>query len=242
MVLFQEDDNHDEHVIYYLSRSLSSMEIKYQHVEKLALDAIQAVQHFRHYILSRKTTVFSHCNPMQHILTCQLLGGKYSKCIVSLQEFDLEFDRATLKKYLVFIKLIYDFPHTAMEKVAVDLLPDESLFLISTDDIWYEDIIIYLQTQNFRPTLSSNERRHVCYQARHYIVLGDTHYRRGIDSVFQRCLTFDEVEKDLNDCHSGACSGHMSGYAISHKTLRAGYFWPSLFTDCITALQQCHAC
>jgi hypothetical protein len=35
MVLVQEDDNHDEHVIYYLSRSLSSTEIKYQHVEKL---------------------------------------------------------------------------------------------------------------------------------------------------------------------------------------------------------------
>jgi hypothetical protein len=37
MVLVQEDDAHDEHVIYYLSRSLTSTEIKYQHVEKLAL-------------------------------------------------------------------------------------------------------------------------------------------------------------------------------------------------------------
>jgi hypothetical protein len=76
MVLVQEDDNHDEHVIYYLSRSLSSMEIKYQHVEKLALVAIQVVQRFLHYILSRNNTVISHCNPMKHILTRQLLGGK----------------------------------------------------------------------------------------------------------------------------------------------------------------------
>jgi hypothetical protein len=76
LVLAQEDDNHDEHVIYYLSRSLSPTKIKYQHVEKLALAAVQAVQRFRHYILSRKTTVISHCNPMQHILTRQLLGGK----------------------------------------------------------------------------------------------------------------------------------------------------------------------
>jgi hypothetical protein len=76
MVLMQEDDAHDEHVIYYLSRSLTSTEIKYQHVEKLALVAVQAVQRFCHYILARKTTVISHCNPMQHILTRQLLGGK----------------------------------------------------------------------------------------------------------------------------------------------------------------------
>jgi hypothetical protein len=69
----------------------------------------------------------------------------------------LEFDRATSKKSLVFAELICDFPHTETEKVAVDSLPDESLSLISTDDIWYGDIIIYLQTQTFRPALSSAE-------------------------------------------------------------------------------------
>jgi hypothetical protein len=91
MVLVQEDDSNDEHVIYYLSRSLTPTETKYLHVEKLALVGVQAVQCFRHYVLSCKTTMISNCNPMQHILTCQLLGGKYSKWIVILQEFDLEF-------------------------------------------------------------------------------------------------------------------------------------------------------
>jgi hypothetical protein len=76
MVLVQEDDANDEHVIYYLIRSLTLTEIKYLHVEKLALTSIQTVQRFRHYILSRKTTVISHYNPMQQILTRQLLGGK----------------------------------------------------------------------------------------------------------------------------------------------------------------------
>jgi hypothetical protein len=60
--------------------------------------------------------------------------------------------------------------------------------------------------------------------------------------VFRRCLNFEEAERALNDCHSGACGGHMSGYATAHKILRAGYFWPSLFKDCITAVQKCHAC
>jgi hypothetical protein len=79
MVLVQEDDSHDEHVIYYLSRSLTTNETKYLHVEKLALESFQVVQRFRHYILLRKTIVISDCNPMQHILTRQFLGGKYSK-------------------------------------------------------------------------------------------------------------------------------------------------------------------
>ena len=78
---------------------------KYLHVEKLALAVVQVVQHFRHYILLRKTIVISDCNPMQHILTRQLLGGKYSKWIVILQDFDLEFERANSKKYLVFFRI-----------------------------------------------------------------------------------------------------------------------------------------
>jgi hypothetical protein len=81
MVLVQEDDTQDEHVIYYLIRSLTTTEAKYLHVEKLALEIVQDVQRFRHYILLRRTTVISDCNPMQHILTCQFLGGKYSKWI-----------------------------------------------------------------------------------------------------------------------------------------------------------------
>jgi hypothetical protein len=233
MVPVQEDDSHDEHVIYYLSRSLTTTETKYLHVEKMACVVIQAIQRFQHYILLSKTTVISNYNPMKHILTCQLLGGEYSKWIVILQEFDLEFERAKSKKSLVFVELICDLPCSNMKNVAEDSLPDESLFMISSDGLWYGDIIIYLHTQNFWPDLSNTDHCRIHYQACHYIILGDTLYRRGIVSMFQRCLTFDEAKKALTGYHSGACAGHMSGYATTQKILRDGYFWPSLFKDCI---------
>jgi hypothetical protein len=51
MLLIQEDVANDEHVIYYLSRILMPTEIKYLHVEKLALATVQSIQCFRHYIL-----------------------------------------------------------------------------------------------------------------------------------------------------------------------------------------------
>jgi hypothetical protein len=63
MVLVQEDDSHDEHVIYYLIRSLMTTEIKYIYYLS------QFIQNFCHYILLRKTMIISDCNPMQHILT-----------------------------------------------------------------------------------------------------------------------------------------------------------------------------
>ena len=51
MVLVQEDEELQEHVIYYLSQNLIDAEICYSHVEKLSLDTIHAVQRLRHYIL-----------------------------------------------------------------------------------------------------------------------------------------------------------------------------------------------
>jgi hypothetical protein len=115
----------------------------------------------------------------------------------------------------VFPELICDFPHSEMENVAADSLPNESLFLINTDDLWHGDIIIYLQTQTFQPTLSSTDRCRIRYQAHQYIILGDTLYHRGIDFVFRRCLKLNEAKKALNDCHSGAYGGHMFGYATA---------------------------
>ena len=41
--LVQEDDKIQEHVIYYLSRALARPELRYSHIEKLALADVYAV-------------------------------------------------------------------------------------------------------------------------------------------------------------------------------------------------------
>ena len=53
MVLVQEDEELHEHVIYYLSWNLIDAELRYSHVEKLALAIVHVVQRLRHYILLR---------------------------------------------------------------------------------------------------------------------------------------------------------------------------------------------
>jgi hypothetical protein len=76
-----------------------------------------------------------------------------------------------------------------------------------------------------------------------YLLIGDILYRRGVDTILRRCLTIDEADKVLNDCHSDACGGHLSGISTMQKIIQAGYFWPTLFHDCIHAVKrskQCH--
>ena len=91
MVLVQEDEELHEHVIYYLSQNLIDAELHYSHVEKLSLATVHAVHLLRHHILFRQTLVVSHINPFQFVLTRRMIGGKYNKWIVILQEFDLKF-------------------------------------------------------------------------------------------------------------------------------------------------------
>eukprot|EP00253_Pinus_taeda_P020880 PITA_20880 len=162
--------------------------------------------------------------------------------IVILQEFDLEFTAAKSKKSLVFAKLLCSLPSIAASSQLEDSIPDETLFLISTLDPWYGNIIVYLQTSSFHLETSKDAHRWIRHQAQPYRIVGDTLYRLGVDSVLHRCLTLKEAERVLNDYHSSACGGHMSGYAIAQKILRAGYFWPSIFKDCILAVRSCHEC
>ena len=76
IILVQEDEELQEHVIYYLSWNLIDTEIHYSHVEKLVLATVHAVQWLRHYILLRQTLVVAHVNPFQFILTQKDDWGK----------------------------------------------------------------------------------------------------------------------------------------------------------------------
>ena len=84
MVLVETDENKQEHVIYYLSKSLVDIETSYTHVEKLSLSTLIAVQNFCHYILLHTTNVHADINPMCCILTRHVLEGKYYRFIVIL--------------------------------------------------------------------------------------------------------------------------------------------------------------
>ena len=66
-----------------------------------------------------------------------MIGGKYNKWIVILQEFDLEFVSTKSKKSLIFAKLISDFSSLDEGEIHEDSFIDEHIFLISTTNPWY---------------------------------------------------------------------------------------------------------
>jgi hypothetical protein len=156
------------------------------------------------------------------MLTRWVIGGNISIWIVILQEFDLDFVSAKPKKSLVFVKLISELSVDSSDITHEESPIKGDLFPNASFDPWYGDMLVYLQTLKCLASSSHDERRCIRHQARNYLILDDTLYHRGVDCVIRRCLIHEEVELVLNDCHTGACGGHLSGLETTQNILRPG--------------------
>jgi hypothetical protein len=121
-----------------------------------------------------------------------------------------------------------------------DSLADENIFLISSSDPRYGDILIYFKTLNLSQHVSRDDQRPIRHQAKNYLIIGDMLYRRGVDVIFHHCLNHEEAEAALNECHSGACGEHLSWLVTTQKVLGFGYFLPSIFKYCVQVIKKCH--
>lgn len=112
---------------------------------------------------------------MKYILSHQILGGHYSKWVVILYEFDLVFSTPKVKKSLVLAELMVGLPRVSQLLQELESLPNDSLFLMDSSDPWYGDILVYLQTQCFRPSTTKDDNRCLRHLAQHYLIVGDVY-------------------------------------------------------------------
>ena len=102
---------------------------------------------------------------MRHILSHQVIIGKYSKSIVILQQFDLVFIVSKAKNSLVFAELLSDLTIVDPNEIAHNPLPNEVVYLIGTTDPSSGEILVYLQVQRFNTELSLGDCHRIHHQA-----------------------------------------------------------------------------
>jgi len=93
------------------------------------------------------------------VLTRCVIGGKISRWIVILQEFELDFISAKYKNSLVFAKLILELPIENGDVSHEESPINEDIFLIASSDPWYGDIPMYIQTLKCSASTSHYESR-----------------------------------------------------------------------------------
>jgi len=107
---------------------------------------------------------------------------------------------------------------------------------------WYFDIKRYVESKEYPPEASDNDKRTLRRLAASFLMSGNILYKRNHDMVLLRCVNAKEAENMLREVHEGSFGTHANGRAMARKILRAGYYWLTKESDCCLHGRKCHKC
>ena len=107
---------------------------------------------------------------------------------------------------------------------------------------WYAEILYVLQHLPSPPRMLRNRSRTLKLKATKFCILDSTLFWKDPGGMLLNCLVEEEAKRVVEDFHRGDCGGHLFWKTTTSKILRAGYYWPSLFSDVYKAIKNCHEC
>ena len=87
-ILIQSDEHGRDYAIAYHSRKLKDAETRYPSYDLELLSLVEAVEHFKSYLLSAPFTIFVDCCPLKHLMTQKDPTQKHWRWINRLSEFN----------------------------------------------------------------------------------------------------------------------------------------------------------
>ena len=69
-----------------------------------------------------------------------------------------------------------------------------------------------------------------------------TLYKRGFYVPILKCVGKEDANSILKEVHEGICGNHIRARTLAGKTLRQGYYWPTMLTNVTELVKKCKAC
>lgn len=115
---------------------------------------------------------------------------------------------------------------------------------------WYRDIVYYLQNLSCLGHLLDHRKRALKLKVSKYcfvdIAVDDGWIQglgwKNLDGVILNCVEPPKAEELMKEFHEGLCGGHHVASTTTHKTMRSGYYWPSIFKDVYKYIRSCQPC
>ncbi|RDX64126.1 Gypsy retrotransposon integrase-like protein 1, partial [Mucuna pruriens] len=67
-------------------------------------------------------------------------------------------------------------------------------------------------------------------------------YKRSVDLMLLHCVDDREAQEIMEEEHEGTFDTHTNGHALACKTLRVGYYWTKIESDCYQHVKRCMKC
>ena len=221
-------------------------------MEKHDYALVRALKAFKVYVLHSNIIAYVPSASVKDILIHPNIDERRSKWIAKILEFDMEIKPTKLVKVQGLAKLLAEsnckdlrvnFINICSENQQADLSDKSSQGgppLVECT--WYKDIIYFLQELRPLDEMGKSKARALKLKVVRYFLIDQALYWRDPLGVFLRCLNPHEAHKVMFDFHRGLCGGHHFWKTTTHKILRDGYYWPTLFTDVCIEVRACIKC
>nr|KYP63718.1 Pro-Pol polyprotein [Cajanus cajan] len=105
------------------------------------------------------------------------------------------------------------------------------------DQGWMTGIWSYLK-EGVLPE-DKDEARKMRVRSAKFVSIGDELFKHGISTPLLKCLTAPQAAYVIEEIHRGICVMHAGARSMAARVLRAGYYWPTLKSDCQDYVQRC---
>jgi hypothetical protein len=104
---------------------------------------------------------------------------------------------------------------------------------------WYNHIIHFLQTLSVPSDLTRTQGRDLKLKDMNFCINGNLLFWKNPIGLLLRCINQEEATRIMIEFHNSECGGHHYWKTTAHKILRAGYYWPTLFSDVCEFVRTC---
>ena len=123
-------------------------------------------------------------------------------------------------------------PSVSIDNVEVSLVISESSWM---DPIW--DYLV-------EGTLPSDPKEASKLRARsaRFTIHRGTLYKQGFSTPILKCVGKENANYIPREVHEDVCGNHIGARTLPGKTLRQGYYWPTMLKDTTELVRKCKAC
>ena len=230
--------------IYYANGTFNEAQENYSTTEKEMLAIVFSCEKFRQYILGSHVIIHTDHAAIKYLMSKKETKPRLIRWVLLLQEFDLEIkDKKGCDNVIADHLSRLERSSDEEEKVILtENFLDEQLFKVSFKLPWYADIVNYLACGVVPSEFSCQQKRKLRTDSRYYIWDDPLLFKRVADMIIRRCVPENEQGKILNECHASPYEGHFSGERTAHMILQFGFYWPTIFRDCVEWVRLCDRC
>lgn len=221
-VLVQLDENNEEHVISYASRTLTRPERNYTVVEKECLALIFAIEKFRPYIEGTKFTCMTDCYSLLWLKKLENPSGRLARWILKLDQFDFELVHRKGSQNVVPDALSRDVPKID------EIVP-------VADDVWY---IKKCEEVESNPGKFPGWKLE---DGKLYKYLVPRSHQPSDVLDWKLVIPENKREEILYDCHDAPTSGHLGTFKTINRVTQF-YYWPSMRKEITNYVRNCKIC